>query len=120
MVDDLVEEVRTKFNFAVSESLVCPFPLRRSFLGWMLYNDIKWNINRVDPDPSRRSWCPHPPPHQATPSRTLLAVLPSELAGATIVVQSRNGQSWTTTVTAILDRGSSQVIVTDSGRPSTP
>ena len=27
--------------------------------------------------------------------------LPAELAGATIVVQSRNGQSWTTTVAAI-------------------
>ena len=37
------------------------------------------------------------------------AVLPSELVGATIVVQSRNGQSWTTTVTAVLDRGSRQV-----------
>ena len=48
------------------------------------------------------------------------AVLPSELVGATIVVQSRNGQSWTTTVTAVLDRGSRQVIVTDSGRLSEP
>ena len=48
------------------------------------------------------------------------AVLPSELVGAIIVVQSRNGQSWTTTVTAVLDRGSRQVIVTDSGRLSEP
>ena len=48
------------------------------------------------------------------------AVLPSELVGATIVVQSRNGQSRTTTVTAVLDRGSRQVIVTDSGRLSEP
>ena len=48
------------------------------------------------------------------------AVLPSELVGATIVVQSRNGQSWTTAVTAVLDRGSRQVIVTDSGRLSEP
>ena len=48
------------------------------------------------------------------------AVLPSELVGATIVVQSRKGQSWTTTVTAVLDRGSRQVIVTDSGRLSEP
>ena len=47
-------------------------------------------------------------------------VLPSELVGATIVVQSRNGQSWTATVTAVLDRGSRQVIVTDSGRLSEP
>ena len=46
--------------------------------------------------------------------------LPSDLAGATIVVQSRSGQSWTTTVTAVLDRSSDQVIVTDSGRPTTP
>ena len=48
------------------------------------------------------------------------SALPSELVGATIVVQSRNGQSWTTTVTAVLDRGGEQVIVTDSGRPATP
>ena len=48
------------------------------------------------------------------------SALPSELVGATIVVQPRNGQSWTTTVTAVLDRGSEQVIVTDSGRPATP
>ena len=48
------------------------------------------------------------------------SALPSELVGANIVVQSRNGQSWTTTVTAVLDRGSEQVIVTDSGRSSTP
>ena len=32
------------------------------------------------------------------------SALPSELVGATIVVQSRNGQSWTTTVTAVLER----------------
>ena len=46
--------------------------------------------------------------------------LPSELAGATIVVQARDGQSWTTTVTAVLDRSSGKVIVTDSGRPAAP
>ena len=46
--------------------------------------------------------------------------LPSDLVGLTIVVQSRSGQSWTTTVTAVLDRNSGQVIVTDSGRPATP
>ena len=45
------------------------------------------------------------------------SVLPSDLASATIVVQARSGQSWTTTVTAVLDRSSDQVIVTDSGRP---
>ena len=48
------------------------------------------------------------------------AALPSELVGATIVVQARDGQSWTTTVTAVLDRSSGQVIVTDSGRPALP
>ena len=47
------------------------------------------------------------------------AALPSDLVGATIVVQARDGQSWTTTVTAILDRSSGQVIVSDSGRPAT-
>ena len=48
------------------------------------------------------------------------SALPSELVGAKITVQSRDGQSWTTTVTAVLDRSSEQVIVTDSGRPATP
>ena len=48
------------------------------------------------------------------------SALPSELVGANIVVQPRNGQSWITTVTAVLDRGSEQVIVTDSGRSLTP
>ena len=47
------------------------------------------------------------------------SALPSDLVGATIVVQARDGQSWTTTVTAILDRSSGQVIVSDSGRPAT-
>ena len=46
--------------------------------------------------------------------------LPSDLVGLTIVVQSRNGQPWTTTVKAVLNRSSDQVIVTDSGRPATP
>ena len=45
------------------------------------------------------------------------SALPSELVGANIVVQPRNGQSWTTTVTAVLERSREQVIVTDSGRP---
>ena len=47
------------------------------------------------------------------------SALPSELVGANIIVQPRNGQSWTTIVTAVLERSSEQVIVTDSGRPST-
>ena len=44
--------------------------------------------------------------------------LPSDLVGLTIAVQAKNGKSWTTTVTAVLDRSSEQVIVTDSGRPA--
>ena len=48
------------------------------------------------------------------------STLPTELVGAHITVQSRKGQSWTATVTAVLDRSREQVIVTDSGRPSIP
>ena len=48
------------------------------------------------------------------------SLLPLELVGARITVQSKDGQSWTTTVTAVLDRSSEQVIVTNSGRPETP
>ena len=54
--------------------------------------------------------------------------LPSELVGLTITVQARDGQSWTTTVTAVLDRSSGQVdrhrlraasniLISGSGRP---
>ena len=46
------------------------------------------------------------------------SILPHELVGARIIVQSKGGESWTTTVTAVLDRSSEQVIVTNSGRPS--
>ena len=48
------------------------------------------------------------------------SVLPSELVGARITVQSKGGESWSTTVTAVLDRSSEQVIVTNSGRPPSP
>ena len=48
------------------------------------------------------------------------STLPLELVGARITVQSKDGQTWTTTVTAVLDRSSEQVIVTNSGRPSAP
>ena len=48
------------------------------------------------------------------------SILPLELVGARITVQSKGGQSWTTTVTAVLKRSREQVIVTDSGRPVTP
>ena len=46
--------------------------------------------------------------------------LPPELVGSNITVQSRDGHSWITTVTAVLERRSGQVIVTDSGRPPSP
>ena len=46
------------------------------------------------------------------------SALPSELVGAPIIVQLRGGQGWNTTVTAVLERNSEQVIVTDSGRPA--
>ena len=45
------------------------------------------------------------------------SILPPDLVGARITMQSKDGQSWTTTVTAVLDRSSEQVIVTNSGRP---
>ena len=48
------------------------------------------------------------------------SALPSELVGAHITVQLRDGQGWNTTVTAVLERSSEQVIVTDSGRPAGP
>ena len=46
--------------------------------------------------------------------------LPAELVGTTITVQAKNGQRWTSTVTAVLDRSLNQVLVTDSGRPASP
>ena len=45
------------------------------------------------------------------------SILPLELVGANITMQSKGGQTWTTTVTAVLERSSEQVIVTNSGRP---
>ena len=48
------------------------------------------------------------------------ASLPTDLVGANIEVKPRSGQSWTTTVTAVLERSSGQVIVSHSGRPATP
>ena len=46
------------------------------------------------------------------------AALPTELVGTPITVQSKNGQRWTSTVTAVLDRSRDQVLVTDSRRPA--
>ena len=48
------------------------------------------------------------------------AKLPAELVGARIAVQAENGQRWTATVTAVLDRSQKQVLVIDSGRPASP
>ena len=48
------------------------------------------------------------------------AALPSGLIGATIAVQPKNGSSWTTKVTAVLEHQDDRVIVTHSGRPSMP
>ena len=48
------------------------------------------------------------------------SMLPTELVGSTITVQAKNGQRWTVTVTAVLDRSHNQVLVTDSGRPTSP
>ena len=48
------------------------------------------------------------------------AALPSELTGAMIVVQARNGSSWTTKVKAVLERRADRVVVTHFGRSSMP
>ena len=48
------------------------------------------------------------------------AALPSELTGATIVVEARNGSSWTTKIKAVLERQADRVVVTHSGRSSRP
>ena len=48
------------------------------------------------------------------------AMLPAELVGTTITVQAKNGQRWTATVTAVLNRSRNQVLVTDSGRAASP
>ena len=48
------------------------------------------------------------------------SALPLELVGAHITMQSKDGQSWTTTVTAVLERSRERVIVTDSGRTAVP
>ena len=45
------------------------------------------------------------------------SALPSELTGATIVVEARNGSSWTTKIKAVLERQADRVVVTHSGRP---
>ena len=48
------------------------------------------------------------------------STLPTELVGTPITVQAKNGQRWTATVTAVLDRSRDQVLITDSGRPASP
>ena len=72
------------------------------------------------PPPPLPGWRPH---HLATGAWGSIylgdtSILPPDLVGARITMQSKDGQSWTTTVTAVLDRSSEQVIVTNSGRPS--
>lgn len=42
--------------------------------------------------------------------------LPPELVGELIIVTDSNGDSFSTTITAVLERSSNQVVVTDSGR----
>ena len=71
----------------------------------------------ADPPPG---WRPHHLKTGAWGSIYLgdTSILPPDLVGARITMQSKDGQSWTTTVTAVLDRSSEQVIVTNSGRPS--
>ena len=68
-------------------------------------------------------WLASPPPGQRGLGLHLYlgdtSALPSELVGSRITVQLKNGQSWATIVTAVLERSSEQVIVTDSGRPAT-
>ena len=71
------------------------------------------------PPPPLPGWRPH---HLATGAWGSIylgdtSILPPDLVGARITVQSKDGQAWTTTVTAVLERSSEQVIVTNSGRP---
>ena len=71
----------------------------------------------ADPRPG---WRPHRLDNGDWGSRYLgdTSRLPAELVGTTITVQAKNGQSWTATVTAVVDRSRDQVLVTDSGRPA--
>ena len=71
------------------------------------------------PPPPLPGWRPHHLKTGAWGSIYLgdTSTLTPELVGTRITVQSKDGQSWTTTVTAVLDRSSEQVIVTNSGRP---
>ena len=71
----------------------------------------------TDPLPG---WRPHRLENGDWGSRYLgdTSRLPAELVGARIAVQAKNGQRWTATVTAVLDRSRKQVLVADSGRPA--
>ena len=83
--------------------------------------DLPANTNpaAAGADP-RQGWRPHrlPTGNWGAIYHGDTSTLPAELVGATITVQAKNGQRWTTTVTAVLDRSRDQVIVTDSGRPA--
>ena len=113
----LCSRVSSTANWARMETRQLPFPRHRRRLRRHRYHPPAPVVEAPLP-----GWRPHRLDNGDWGSIYLgdPAVLPSELVGATIVVQSRNGQSWTTTVTAVLDRGSRQVIVTDSGRLSEP
>ena len=65
-------------------------------------------------------WRPHRLENGDWGSRYLgdTSTLPDELVGTPITVQANNGQRWTATITAVLDRSHNQVLVTDSGRPA--
>ena len=76
-------------------------------------------VAAADPLPG---WRPHRLDNGDWGSRYLgnTSRLPAELVGARITVQAKNGQRWTATVTAVLDRSRKQVLVADSGRPASP
>ena len=48
---------------------------------------------------------------------TAVASLPGDPAGLPIAVSDRAGNSWTATVTAVVERSPLRIVVADSGRP---
>ena len=82
-------------------------------------NTAETAVAAADPLPG---WRPHRLDNGDWGSRYLgdTSRLPAELVGARITVQAKNGQRWTATVTAVLDRSRKQVLVADSGRPASP
>ena len=82
-------------------------------------NTAETAVAAADPLPG---WRPHRLDNGDWGSRYLgnTSRLPAALVGARITVQAKNGQRWTATVTAVLDRSRKQVLVADSGRPASP